>query len=195
MKSKLLPPFCSPGRRLDPGGVVIHYISAKNVETVENKYDMHCIRNMLIDLNRPRDEREHYMQSEAWPESRLWASAHVVISREGESWQLVRFTEQAYHAGKSIMRGRTGCNGWTFGIELVGDATSGFTDEQYKELGAVCRRLMHIYEISPLFLAGHDEVRNQARLEGIEAAKKYDPSGASDGTGNNFDWKRLRDSL
>jgi len=45
------------------------------------------------------------------------ASAHVVIGRDGELAQLAPFNVQTWHAGRSVYRGRTGCNQFTIGIE------------------------------------------------------------------------------
>ena len=46
------------------------------------------------------------------------ASAHVVIGRRGEVFQLVPFNVQAWHAGESRYKGRSGLNRWSVGIEL-----------------------------------------------------------------------------
>lgn len=45
------------------------------------------------------------------------ASAHCVIGRAGDITQIVPFTRQAWHAGVSIWRGRSGCNAFSIGIE------------------------------------------------------------------------------
>lgn len=47
------------------------------------------------------------------------ASAHVVLDVDGTLTQLVRFNQKAWHAGKSQWAGRSGCNGFTIGIEVV----------------------------------------------------------------------------
>ena len=46
-------------------------------------------------------------------------SAHVVIERSGAITQLVKFDTVAFHAGKSSWGGRSGCNAFTLGVELV----------------------------------------------------------------------------
>lgn len=46
------------------------------------------------------------------------ASAHVVIGRDGEVFQLVPFNIEAWHAGKSWYAGRNGLNRYSIGIEL-----------------------------------------------------------------------------
>jgi N-acetylmuramoyl-L-alanine amidase len=47
------------------------------------------------------------------------ASAHVVVERDGSVIQLVAFDRVAWHAGQSRWRGRTGCNAFAVGIEIV----------------------------------------------------------------------------
>ena len=46
------------------------------------------------------------------------ASAHLVIGRKGEVFQLVPFHIEAWHAGKSRYAGRGGLNRYSIGIEL-----------------------------------------------------------------------------
>ncbi len=55
------------------------------------------------------------------------ASAHIVIDRDGTVIQCRAFNKTAGHAGVSKWKGRTGCNGFSIGIELAnaGDSVSG----------------------------------------------------------------------
>src|SRR5690606_16389776 len=46
------------------------------------------------------------------------ASAHLVIGRNGEIYQLVPFDTIAWHAGISSYQGRSGYNNFSIGIEL-----------------------------------------------------------------------------
>lgn len=46
------------------------------------------------------------------------ASAHLVIERDGSIVQCVAFNKKAWHAGKSIWRGRANCNDYSIGIEI-----------------------------------------------------------------------------
>jgi N-acetylmuramoyl-L-alanine amidase len=47
------------------------------------------------------------------------ASAHIVVERDGSVTQLVPFDRVAWHAGQSNWRGRSGCNAFAVGIEIV----------------------------------------------------------------------------
>ena len=46
-------------------------------------------------------------------------SAHIVVDRDGSITQMVEFDTVAFHAGKSTLDGRSGCNSFTVGIEIV----------------------------------------------------------------------------
>lgn len=46
------------------------------------------------------------------------ASAHIVIGRDGSIQQIVEFDQKAWHAGKSIWRGKANCNDFSIGIEI-----------------------------------------------------------------------------
>ncbi|MGI9251032.1 MAG: N-acetylmuramoyl-L-alanine amidase [Pseudohongiellaceae bacterium] len=184
MRSKILPGYCTSGRKLEElGGAIVHYFSAKNVDP-ENMFDLETCRDLFLDLNRPKAGRERFMKSDKWPVKRMYASAHLMIDREGETWRLVEYDRQAYHAGASILHGRPSCNRWTIGIELLGTQDSGFTSSQYRELAKICAEL----EIHQDNIAGHDLVRFQAIQEGSSKRHKYDPSGRKDGQGDNFQW-------
>jgi N-acetylmuramoyl-L-alanine amidase len=46
-------------------------------------------------------------------------SAHLVLGRDGVITQLLPFNVVAWHAGKSSWRGRSGCNAFSIGVEIV----------------------------------------------------------------------------
>jgi N-acetyl-anhydromuramyl-L-alanine amidase AmpD len=194
MHSRTLPVYCYSQRELIIEGVIIHFFSAKNVD-YENKFSTPACRNLFKDLNRSKENREHYMKGPEWMSSRTYASAHLLIGRYGELWKLVPFNKRAWHAGHSSLNGRDNCNRWTLGIELVGDSESKFTDEQYISLSHFIADLQKRHQFPNKNIAGHDAVRheyNQRLPRGAKrAANKVDPSGRSDGSGNNFDWDRL----
>jgi N-acetylmuramoyl-L-alanine amidase len=68
----------------------------------------------------------HYTGSSSYSSAVNWlcdkraaASAHLVISEKGEITQLAPFNRVTWHAGASAYKGRSGCNGFALGIELV----------------------------------------------------------------------------
>lgn len=58
--------------------------------------------------------------SVSWFRSRECStSAHVVVEIDGTVTQMVPFNKKAWHAGKSSWRGKTFCNAFSIGIEIV----------------------------------------------------------------------------
>lgn len=195
MRSKILPEYCTSGRELGAiDGVIIHYFSAKNVD-LDNLYDLNICRNLFLDLNRQKLDRRWYMTEKKWPPGRMYASAHLMIGRDGETWKLVEYNREAYHAGASILNGRRGCNRWTLGIELIGTQDSEFTGLQYEALAKILEELQEEHGFSTAAIQGHDTVRHAAIKAGAKKRPKYDPSGRKDGLGDNFDWAYLHQLL
>ena len=60
------------------------------------------------------------------------ASAHLIVGREGELFQSVSMNWIAHHAGRSMWRGRTGCNRFSLGIEIDNWGPLTFVGDQYK---------------------------------------------------------------
>lgn len=109
-------------------------------------------------------------------------SAHFLIDRAGRVTQFVPTDRAAYHAGASRWRRRGGCNDFSIGIELIGDADRAFTSRQYAALARLCRELMRTYPaISPRRIVGHSQVA-------WPRGRKQDP-------GPRFDWARFRSLL
>jgi N-acetylmuramoyl-L-alanine amidase len=58
--------------------------------------------------------------SVAWfADPKAKASAHIVVERDGSVTQVVSFDRVAWHAGSSSWRGRSNCNAFAVGIEIV----------------------------------------------------------------------------
>lgn len=103
----------------------------------------------------------------------LEVSAHFVIRRDGELLQFVSCDARAWHAGRSVWRGRDGCNDWSIGIELEGLEGHAFEAAQYDRLAPLVRALTRRYPIAEV--VGHEH---------IAPDRKRDP-------GPGFDWARL----
>lgn len=107
----------------------------------------------------------------------LEVSSHFFIRRDGSVLQFVPVGKRAWHAGRSVFHGRSGCNDFSVGIELEGDEKTPFTDAQYDSLSRVVAELRKVLPIR--FVTGH---------EFIAPGRKIDP-------GPFFDWKRLETLL
>lgn len=171
-----LPEDCySSTRPFSIEGICIHFISCINVDAA-NALDTQANCNLLFDLNRGTKDRMYYPMPD-YP-NRQWASYHDLIGRDGEERFLVPEDKLAYHAGMSNWRGKPSCNGWMYGIALIGHKTSMFTAEQYEALAQRCKALMDEYGFPIENIAGHEEVA---------PGRKYDP-GIHNG---NFNKERL----
>jgi len=100
-------------------------------------------------------------------------SAHFVVRRDGELLQFVSCDQRAWHAGRSVWRGRENCNDFSIGIELEGLEGETFEACQYDTLVALLRDLRGAYPLAAV--AGHEHVA---------PGRKQDP-------GPGFDWPLL----
>lgn len=77
--------------------------------------------------------RDYMMLSPAQKQARrgasekIYASAHLVIDRDGSIWQIAPFNRMTRHAGTSSWRGLTSLNQYSIGIEI---ANYGWLDRQ-----------------------------------------------------------------
>jgi AmpD protein len=107
----------------------------------------------------------------------LRVSSHLVVKRDGAITQYVKFTERAWHAGKSSFDGRTACNDFSIGIELEGTDTQPYEAAQYRALAQAVAALCSAYpQLSTDRLVGHSD---------IAPGRKTDPGPA-------FDWSYAR---
>ncbi|MBD2859760.1 1,6-anhydro-N-acetylmuramyl-L-alanine amidase AmpD [Spongiibacter sp. KMU-158] len=110
----------------------------------------------------------------------LEVSAHLLIARDGSITQFVPFTERAWHAGVSQFCGRENCNDFSIGVELEGDDTTPYTEQQYRELQLVTQTLQCYYPgITKERIVGHCD---------IAPGRKTDP-------GPVFDWEYYKKAL
>ena len=107
----------------------------------------------------------------------LRVSAHFFVRRCGRVQQFVSCERRAWHAGRSVWRGRDGCNDWSIGIELEGLEGDTFEGAQYAALARLIPALARRYPVQEL--VGHEH---------IAPDRKADP-------GPGFDWRRLRAEL
>lgn len=134
---------------LTPTGIIIHAISARNIDD-KKPYD----KDLIIGIF------EKYR-----------VSAHYLVMRSGDILALVPEDSPAYHAGKSYLRGEAHLNNRTIGIEFVGKDDSMFQEIQYQTgaqlVGEICNR----HGIDSNFIKMHSEVSGAA----VRKDFKWDP--------------------
>jgi LysM repeat protein len=106
-------------------------------------------------------------------------SAHYTIGKDGTIVQHVRDTDRAWHAGQSVWKGRSACNDYCIGIEMVNlnDGADPYPEEQHKSSVALCAYLCYKYNINPNDIMAHYDIA-------LPPGRKTDP--------RNYDMNRLR---
>ncbi len=102
-------------------------------------------------------------------------SAHYLISRRGEVFQMVEEVRRAWHAGAGRWAGLGDVNSRSIGIELDNDGTSPFAAAQIGRLEALLPGIMARWGIPAQGVIAHSD---------IAPTRKADP-------GRRFDWRRL----
>lgn len=98
------------------------------------------------------------------------ASAHYLIDRNGDTFQLVGDHNVAWHAGKSEWGGRKWVNNFSIGIELVNanDGKMDYPSEQIDACFTLTRDLCREYKV---------HLKNVVRHLDIAPGRKTDPAG------------------
>lgn len=106
-------------------------------------------------------------------------SAHYLIERTGQIWQLVPESERAWHAGISYWQGETDMNSVSVGIELVNRGHQWgyqeFPSGQITACVELVRGIMERHAIPPRHILAHSDIAPQ---------RKEDP-------GELFPWQEL----
>lgn len=102
-------------------------------------------------------------------------SAHYLIGRCGQIWQLVDEDMRAWHAGAGAWDGQGDVNSRSIGIELSNSGAEPFSELLMASLEALLGDLMTRWNIPPEGVIGHSD---------MAPGRKVDP-------GPRFDWERL----
>jgi AmpD protein len=164
----------SPNQDERPEGCTVDLLVIHNISLPPGEFGGAWIDDFF--LNRLEPSAHPYFEQI----SDLRVSSHLLIRRDGELIQYVPLDRRAWHAGASLFQDRERCNDFSIGIELEGTDETPFTDDQYRTLSRVTRRIMHIYPgITKERITGHSD---------IARGRKTDPGAA-------FDWDRFRSLL
>ena len=109
-------------------------------------------------------------------------SAHYTIGKDGETVQHVQDIHRAWHAGRSVWKGRNSCNDYAIGIELVNlnDGVDPYPEAQHQALVSLVTYLAQKYDVSTDDIMGHLDIA-------IPPGRKSDPRG--------YDLGRLRNEV
>ncbi len=163
--------IASPNFDSRPAGVEADLIVVHGISLPPGEFGGPWI-DRLFTNSLPADAHPYF--AEVGP---LRVSSHLVVKRNGAVTQYVRFSERAWHAGKSAYQGREACNDFSVGIELEGTDTLPYEPAQYGTLAKVVAALCAAYpRLSPERIVGHSD---------IAPGRKTDPGPA-------FDWTHAR---
>jgi len=85
---------------------------------------------------------------------------HVVIDTDGTRYVMCEPTTVTYHAGKSLLNGREGCNAFTIGIEFQGNTLEQpLTDNQVYSAIEYLLPIMEKYNVQAKNVVTHEMVR------------------------------------
>lgn len=140
---RLLPRDCYSRLRQNIDTMVIHYISAVNVD--ENRpFEVDLIYDILSDYN---------------------VSYNHLVDRSGGVVELVPIHCTAWHAGKSHFEGRDNVNSFSLGVALIGGPQWDFTDDQYLSLAKLTKRYMTATDIRLNHIVGHDYISPDRKVD------------------------------
>lgn len=102
-------------------------------------------------------------------------SAHYLISKKGETYQMVAEDQRAWHAGAGEWRGLDDINSRSIGIELDNTGAEPFPEPQMVSLERLLIDICSRWSVDPSNIIGHSD---------MAPGRKCDP-------GPRFDWSRL----
>ncbi|MDB6083646.1 MAG: N-acetylmuramyl-L-alanine amidase, negative regulator of AmpC, AmpD [Gammaproteobacteria bacterium] len=163
--------IASPNRDARPPGMEAELIVVHGISLPPGEFGGPWI-DRLFTNGLPIDVHPYFAEVAS-----LRVSSHLAIRRSGAITQYVKFTERAWHAGKSSFNGREACNDFSIGIELEGSDTVPYDAPQYHALAAAIAALCAAYPgLSTDRVVGHSD---------IAPGRKTDPGPA-------FDWVYAR---
>lgn len=131
-------------------------------------------RPNLVVIHHTTDETaEEALQTLTSPERRV--SAHYLVGRDGQIFQLVDESNRAWHAGQSWWNGQSDVNSASIGIELDNTGLEPFPDVQIDALLTLLGQIKERNNIPTANFVGHADVA---------PGRKVDPS-------VHFPWARL----
>jgi len=161
----------SPNRDARPDGMEADLIVVHGISLPPGEFGGPWI-DRLFTNTLPADAHPYFEEVAS-----LRVSSHLVVMRDGSVTQFVKFTDRAWHAGKSSYQGREACNDFSVGVELEGTDTLAYEDAQYRALAEIVTALCIAYPtLTPERMAGHSDV---------SPGRKTDPGAA-------FDWPHAR---
>lgn len=187
------PEFCYSTKPRTTEGAVLHYFSCINISREFWDDPRKCVE-LFRDLNCLPDDRRFGIYHDP---KKISASADYLVDRGGVVYELCPPGVTTWHAGRSMFRGRTRCNDFMAGIELIAapqidPVHFGYTDPQYWSTAMLLRWIMLEHGFDADQITGHDTVRGNWNdtHQDDKGRIKTDP-GTYAKPEPWFDWKKL----
>ncbi len=151
-------------------------------EVPQTKREAQWIASIHFNLRKPnyviihhtgQDSVDQTLQTFTVPHTEV--SAHYVIGRDGEVYQMLNDYVRAWHAGAGTWGSLTDMNSISLGVELDNNGKEPFSEPQIHSLLTLLDTLKQRYNIPTANFIGHAD---------IAPSRKVDPSAL-------FPWKRL----
>ncbi len=94
-------------------------------------------------------------------------SAHYVVAKNGDVYQMVEEKRRAYQAGASDFQGRTGWNDFSIGIEIVNlnDGKDPYPPDQFEAMVELVGYLVEKYGIEREWIVTHAEISTVGKTD------------------------------
>ena len=149
--------IASPNYDARPSHTRINLLVIHNISLPPNQYGGDAI-NRFFTNTLDHSAHPYYEQLRG-----VRVSSHFLIRRDGQILQFVPCHKRAWHAGVSVWRGRSRCNDFSIGIELEGSDFEPYTEQQYRALVRMVRRLRRIYPI--VDIVGHSDIASGRKTD------------------------------
>lgn len=104
----------------------------------------------------------------------MQVSAHYVVDRNGDIYQLVDESKIAWHAGVSSWHGRESMNKYSIGIEIVNTGFEEFPDAQMHAVIELCKDIKQRHNIEDRNIIAHADVAPNRKVDPSEYFKWHD---------------------
>ena len=94
----------------------------------------------------------------ALPKLSAMGECHYCIDERGNIYRIIDHRREAFHAGRSMWRGRTNVDSFSVGIEVCGYHNKPLNEVQYRALADLIAELQFIYKISDANVVTHSQV-------------------------------------
>ncbi|WP_300433710.1 N-acetylmuramoyl-L-alanine amidase [Christiangramia sp.] len=169
-------------RAKEYGKELSEFTPKKNKKSDTLNYGEYAVGTTNFNLRKPNYVVIHHTAQDSIQQTlstftlqRTQVSAHYVISKDGEIYQMLNDYFRGWHGGVGMWGNNTDLNSSSIGIELDNNGFEEFSEAQIESLLEVLKQLKDKYNIPAKNFIGHSD---------IAPGRKVDPNA-------NFPWEKL----